>query len=212
MSTESQVNANRRNAQSSTGPRTPEGKSISSGNATKHGLSAAFRVLPNEDQQAFDESVAGFQRDFQPTNSYEQFLVEEMAQARWRVARIRRFETAVIEQMLGVADPADTDVRIASRFLRKTADPLLVLQRHAAAAERSGRHALKQLLALRKLEAQAARDRARQNEPNSSEVEPPTRGKGERNGGSTGPATPPPEATPEGPSAASPEPAPLNAP
>ena len=58
MTTESQILANRRNALASTGPRTPEGKSISSGNATKHGLSAGFRVLTNENQEEFDESIA----------------------------------------------------------------------------------------------------------------------------------------------------------
>jgi hypothetical protein len=54
MATQAQFHANRRNAQASTGPRTPEGKAASSANATRHGLSAAFRVLPNENQEEFD--------------------------------------------------------------------------------------------------------------------------------------------------------------
>jgi hypothetical protein len=37
MSTEAQINANRLNAQKSTGPRTPEGKAASSLNALKSG-------------------------------------------------------------------------------------------------------------------------------------------------------------------------------
>ena len=37
--------ANRNNAAISTGPRTPDGKAVSSRNATKYGLSSAFRVL-----------------------------------------------------------------------------------------------------------------------------------------------------------------------
>jgi hypothetical protein len=48
MSTRSQILANRQNAQASTGPRTAQGKSTSSGNALKHGLSAGFRVLQSE--------------------------------------------------------------------------------------------------------------------------------------------------------------------
>jgi len=166
MSTESQVNANRRNAQSSTGPRTPEGKSISSGNATKHGLSGAFHVLPHENQQQFDELIADFHRTFAPANACERLLVEEMVQSRRRVARIRRLEIAVIEQMIDPANPADAEFQIAAALLNNTAAAWHILQRYAAAAERSGYRAFQQLLALRKLDAQATRDRARQNEPN----------------------------------------------
>ncbi len=38
MSTQAQILANRRNAQNSTGPRTPQGKAAVSQNAVKHGL------------------------------------------------------------------------------------------------------------------------------------------------------------------------------
>jgi hypothetical protein len=166
MATQAQTSANQRNAQASTGPRTAQGKSASSGNATKHGLSAAFRVLTNENQEEFDELIAEFNRTFAPTTAYERFLVEEMAQSRWRLARARRLEAAVIELIVGSADPADADFRLAAAIINNTVDPLVVLQRHAAAMERTGYRALKQLLALRKLEAQAARDAARQNEAN----------------------------------------------
>ncbi|MGA2182282.1 MAG: hypothetical protein ABSH47_04575 [Bryobacteraceae bacterium] len=170
MATQAQILANKSNAQASTGPRTPEGKSVSSGNATKHGLSAAFRVFPNENQQEFDELIAEHKRIFAPTNAYECFLVEEMVQSRWRLARVRRLENAVIEQMVGPGDPADADFHIVNALVNNTAGPLIVLQRYAAAAERTGYRALQQLLALRKLEAQAARDAARQNEANPSAI------------------------------------------
>ena len=53
--------------------------------ATKHGLSASFRVLSNENQQEFDELIAEYHRTFAPADTHERFLVEEMAQSRWRL-------------------------------------------------------------------------------------------------------------------------------
>ena len=46
--------ANRQNAQKSTGPKTAEGKARSRFNAVKHGMRAATPVLPGEDAAAFD--------------------------------------------------------------------------------------------------------------------------------------------------------------
>ncbi len=51
MSTAAQINANQLNAQSSTGPRTPEGKSVVSQNATKHGLTATYPVIRTPSEQ-----------------------------------------------------------------------------------------------------------------------------------------------------------------
>jgi hypothetical protein len=191
MTTDAQIRANRINGLASTGPRTPEGKAISSANATKHGLSAGFRVLSNENQQEFDELVAEYHRTFAPTNTHEQFLVEEMVQSRWRLARIRRLEAALVEQMVGLGDPADADSILAAALLDDTAGPFKTLQRYAAAAERTGHRALKQLQTMRRLEACAARNPAQRNEPNSpppdhsgpADEAPPTRGNPSEDGG-----------------------------
>ena len=51
MATEAQIEANRRNAQHSTGPRTEAGKANSSRNATKFGLFSTNNcVLPGEEE------------------------------------------------------------------------------------------------------------------------------------------------------------------
>jgi len=49
MPTEAQINANRLNAQKSTGPVTPEGKARSSLNALKSGIDAWSHIIPGED-------------------------------------------------------------------------------------------------------------------------------------------------------------------
>ena len=48
MSTQRQIEANRRNAQKSTGPTSVTGKAVSSMNALKSGIHAKSLVLPSE--------------------------------------------------------------------------------------------------------------------------------------------------------------------
>jgi hypothetical protein len=55
MATERQIAANRRNAQKSTGPNTPQGKAASRFNATRHGFAGEHFALAAEDKQEFDD-------------------------------------------------------------------------------------------------------------------------------------------------------------
>ena len=138
MSSAAQIVANQKNAQLSTGPRSPEGKAVAARNSAKHGLSGAFRVLPNEDQDEFDVLLACLADEFKPATEHESFLIEQMAQARWRLARIRRIESAVFDDMMsGEIDCTDPDQAMAKRFLSGGDRALATLQRYAAAAERS---------------------------------------------------------------------------
>jgi hypothetical protein len=168
MPSDAQIRANRRNAQASTGPRTPEGKAISSANSTKHGLTGGFRVLNEESQEEFDELVAEYCRTYAPANSHERFLIEEMVQARWRLARLRRLEAGIIEDMIEARGAVNADALMSAAFCNGTATAFTELQRYAASIERSGHRAVHQLLALRKLAAQIARDAVRRNEPKSA--------------------------------------------
>ena len=54
MATQAQINANRQNAERSTGPRTDEGKAVVSQNAVKHGLFADATVVNGERQADYD--------------------------------------------------------------------------------------------------------------------------------------------------------------
>ncbi len=66
MTSEKQVQANRRNALKSTGPKTQEGKDIVRHNAVKHGLLSQEVLLPDEDEAAFRELGERLREELQP--------------------------------------------------------------------------------------------------------------------------------------------------
>jgi hypothetical protein len=53
MASQKQIDANRRNAQKSTGPITEAGKAVAKFNALRHGMTAESAVLPYEDHLAY---------------------------------------------------------------------------------------------------------------------------------------------------------------
>ncbi len=145
MASLAQTLANRENAQSSTGPRTAPGKTASAANATKHGLSSAFTVLPNEDLDEYDEVLNGFMEEFDPHGYHETFLVHEMIQARWRTLRIHRLESSYLSQTQLDDPSADPDQAILASMAAKGTDILNAPARYAAAAQRTYYKAHKEL-------------------------------------------------------------------
>ena len=170
MATAAQIDANQQNATHSTGPKTPEGKAAAARNATRHGLSGAFAVLPHEDQDEFDILLACLRDEFHPANQHETFLVEQMAQSRWRLSRARRLETAMFETMLlGEVNDADPDRQLAAKLLFGGDRALATIQRYATAAERSYYKAHAELMKSRPLRNEpklvTATRHSEQNEP-----------------------------------------------
>lgn len=88
MATLKQIEANRRNAQQSTGPRTPEGKAAVSLNALRHGLRARTVVLPAESRQDFHRLCDDLAAEWQPLTRTEHFYLEQMAVAQWKLMRM----------------------------------------------------------------------------------------------------------------------------
>jgi hypothetical protein len=122
MTSEKQAAANRENAKLSTGPRTPEGKERSAANATRHGLSAAFTVLPQENLDEFQELYDNYYLEFKPSGAHESFLVEQMVHARWRIARIQRLELRLLADAAAEAaegNAADADAAILDHMHTK---------------------------------------------------------------------------------------------
>jgi hypothetical protein len=89
------IEANRANAQLSTGPRTEEGKAKVSLNAVKTALTGCTVVLPSDDAALYHAHIAAYQKEFQPVGPEECALVQSLADIRWRLNRIPGLEMAI---------------------------------------------------------------------------------------------------------------------
>ncbi len=94
MSSAKKIEANRRNAQKSSGPKSDEGKSRSRLNALKHGMRANLLVLPGEDAEACQGRVDGWTDSLKPRNEAEQYLAERAARISLQLDRIERAHLA----------------------------------------------------------------------------------------------------------------------
>src|SRR5918911_4674995 len=95
MTSSKQVQANKRNALKSTGPKTQEGKDIARLNSTKHGLLSSEALLPGEDEDAFAELDERLRAELQPVGELESLLVERIIAAHWRLRRLGRVEAGI---------------------------------------------------------------------------------------------------------------------
>ena len=97
MASQKQIEANRRNAQKSTGPKTPEGRAAVRFNALRHGLSAETAVIPGEDPDHFEQLRDALLTEHRPVGPTEELLVQQIAHAAWRLQRIRAMESGMFE-------------------------------------------------------------------------------------------------------------------
>ena len=92
MATAKQVEANRLNAQKSTGPKTDEGKAASSLNALTHGLSGNDSEAPgliSLERKLFEGYLTEFRNEYQPNTLEQEKLVETLAIESARIDRCR---------------------------------------------------------------------------------------------------------------------------
>ena len=94
LSTDRQIEANRPNAQHSTGPSTPEGRAAVRLNGLKHGLCAETIVVPGEDPAQFEALLDAYRAEYQPATPSAEFLVRQVAMADWRLLRLHRIEAS----------------------------------------------------------------------------------------------------------------------
>ncbi len=104
MTTEKQIESNRKNALMSTGAVTEEGKVIVSKNAVKHGIFAQDLIITNgdgkENEEEYRELLHNLIESLNPCGQMEHLLVEKIAVDFWRLRRVLRFETGSIRKYL----------------------------------------------------------------------------------------------------------------
>jgi len=150
--TNARLNANRRNAQHSTGPRTPEGKARAALNALRHGLCAERPVIRElEDAALYRQIHDQLLREWRPASVLEIMLVEQIAQLVWRLRRAASVEAEAIENLpneryMGRMPTSKTPPeRALVRDLSRQSPMLLRMQTYQMRLERSLRNALTDL-------------------------------------------------------------------
>jgi hypothetical protein len=100
MATKAQMNANRENAKKSTGPRTPEGKAISSRNSLVHGMTSGKFLPPDGDPEEFLQLQSQFRDRFKPFDEAEDALVERMVAAEFKMRSVRYMDAGIFHYEL----------------------------------------------------------------------------------------------------------------
>src|SRR4051812_48886576 len=105
--------ANARNAQRSTGPKTAEGKERSSRNAVTHGCSSIHMHKPmkHEDPAHFSLTLSEQMEAWKPADARERMVVHAIVASWIRIERSERWESSALDGVM------ETRRRVASKAL-----------------------------------------------------------------------------------------------
>ena len=155
MSSQLQIEANRRNAQHSTGPRTPEGKAVSRFNALKTGIEAKSQIIPGEVSGELESLARDYYLEWQPATPTECVLVDDLIRADWQLRRLSRAEAQLWTHELADAAKSfnglDEDAPLG-HVAARSCHQFHFLQRRIDSAERALYRALDHLRRLRHAE------------------------------------------------------------
>lgn len=132
MATERQIQANRRNAALSTGPRTEDGKARSRANATRHGLAGESADLEAASSAEFLERRARWAAERPPAGEAAGWALDRAVAASLRIERCERAVdelTAATRRRARLAWDEDRAVEAATTFGRLARDPVLASRR-----------------------------------------------------------------------------------
>jgi hypothetical protein len=169
MPTLKQIAANRINAQKSTGPRTPEGKSTSRLNALKSGIDAHSTIIRGEAAADLEALTVEYLARFNPATPEERFYVDILIRDDWQRRRLAQVESQVWEHKIQDIYKEQEGCVLGQAFVLGS-DVFARLQRRIEATERSYRQALKELQQLRAAEPTSEPSQPSDSEPTSPEI------------------------------------------
>jgi len=121
MTSERQRAANRRNAQLSTGPRTPEGRAISSRNSQQHGVLSQRVTTDVEENEIYERMLNSFMAEYGPRSETEILLVERLANLFWRERRLIQTERSQLslqqDDVFAAAKAKDQSLTLTDQLL-----------------------------------------------------------------------------------------------
>ena len=94
-----QQEANLKNAQQSSGPKTPEGKAAIRFNALTYGLRTRATILERENAADYSQLWDELEADWQPQNRTERCYLETMVTSQWLLKRVAESESRVYESI-----------------------------------------------------------------------------------------------------------------
>jgi hypothetical protein len=125
MSSPAQLAANLLNAQLSTGPVTLTGKEKSARNNLRHGFRSQTVLLPGDDPAEYLALLTDLTDHFAPRDLTEQRFIREMADAEWRLRRVRQHhESALTRHIATLAErhPAADPLELQSMAIESLAE------------------------------------------------------------------------------------------
>ena len=125
-------------------PNTPEGKDISSKNATKHGIFSKRIILEDESQDDYDRLIAGWYEQWEPADFQEKKLVDTLIRNDWWHQRAER---RLFEAEAAIADRSGVNPQ---GWTAEDKHLLENMQRYKTTMERAFYRAWRALQGLRK--------------------------------------------------------------
>ena len=140
MPSNSKIEANRRNSQLSTGPRSDAGKLVVARNACKHNLTSLNIAIAGEDLEEFQILLHETAIDLVPRSTIENALVQQIAYAEWKLLRIAQWETDLINAAM-----SRREANCQKLFGETPAEALIRLHRYESQVRRAWHAALREI-------------------------------------------------------------------
>ncbi len=174
--TDKQMQANRANAKKSTGPKSKEGKKISSRNGIIHGLYAKDFIVNSpafkENQADYDLILSGLAEELQPQGVLQEYLVRKIANCLWRSGRVVRAETAQIcRQLKFMGDSLPRPMAVGLDSI-PGGDASINILRYEMRVDRQLTRTFNLLMRLKKFQSSQTEDMEIVGPPNTDEANP----------------------------------------